>query len=75
MQKGKESATDTLDSAANYITPSSEKSTTQKAADQAHTDKEAAKDDGNTLLDSAKDLVNQASDYLTGNNSSTTSTK
>lgn len=67
LQKGKESVTDAVDHAASNLTPSSEKSTTQKAADQAHTDKKAAENQGNSLLDSAKDMVNQASDYITGN--------
>ena len=67
LEKGKEGVTNALDHAAANLTPSSEKSTTQKVADQAHTDKKAAQNQGNSLLDSAKDMVNQASDYITGN--------
>lgn len=66
-QKAKEGVTNTLDNAAAAVTPASEKGTTQRAADQAHVDKEAAKNDGQSLLETAKEYIDQAADYITGN--------
>lgn len=73
-EKAGESITNAYDSVASAVQPNSEKGVFQRAGDDAKSTKDSAADGGESLLDSAKNLVNSASDYLTGNSASKPST-
>lgn len=74
LEKAGESVSNTYDSVAGSVQPNSEKSVFQRGADDSKSAKNSAENNGESLIDSAKNLVNSASDYLTGNSAQKPST-
>lgn len=70
LEKAGESVTDAFDSAGSKVQPNSDKGVFQKGADGA----KSASNEGESLIDSAKNLVNSATDYLSGNSAQKPST-
>lgn len=67
FEKAGESITNTADSVAGSLQPNEDKGFLQRGADDAKSAKNDAQNNGESLIDSAKNLVNSASDYLSGN--------
>ncbi|KAF5102623.1 hypothetical protein D0Z00_000333 [Geotrichum galactomycetum] len=75
FEKAGESVTNAADSLAGSAQPNSDKGFFQRGADHAGNAKDSASKEGESFIDSAKNLVNSASDYLTGNSAQKPSTK
>lgn len=73
-EKAGESITNAADSVAGAVQPNSEKGVFQRATDDTKSTKNSAQSNGEGIIDSAKNLVNSASDYLTGNSAQKPST-
>lgn len=74
FEKAGESITNAADSIAGSLQPNSEKGVFQRGADAAKDGKDTASKEGESLIDSAKNLINSASDYLSGNSAQKPST-
>lgn len=75
FEKAGESITNAADSVAGSVQPDSNKGFFQSGADSASNAKDSASKEGESFIDSAKNLVNSANDYLTGNSAQKPSTK
>jgi hypothetical protein len=75
FEKAGESVSNTADSVAGSMKPNSDKGVFQRGADHAKNAKDSTVNEGESLMDSAKNLVSSASDYLTGNSAQKPSTK
>ncbi|KAF5097859.1 hypothetical protein D0Z03_001326 [Geotrichum reessii] len=74
FEKAGEKITNAADTIAGSVQPDSDKGVFQRGADAAKDSKNSASKEGESIIDSAKNLINSAGDYLSGNSAQKPST-